>query len=122
MAPQSSAQSTRTSMCGRYTGDSSANSLGWSRFSHQCPERQHSFESVEKATGESQFDVGTLLLPGGPLSNLTKLDRIPADVADASKASHVPNLGRLSDPAPAEIREHHDNRPLRRSALWRNPG
>jgi hypothetical protein len=59
------------------------------------------------AAGESVYDVATALLPGGALSKLSKLGRLGADAAEAPKGFHVPNPGRLPNPAP------HDNPPPR---------
>jgi hypothetical protein len=60
-----------------------------------------------KAAGESAFDLGTLLLPGGALSKLSKFGHIAADVAEAPKGLRLPTPGRLPNPAP------HDNPPPR---------
>lgn len=58
-----------------------------------------------KATGESLFDLGTLLLPGGPLSKLSKMGGLAGDLVEAPKGLHLPNPARLPNPAP------HDNPP-----------
>ena len=60
-----------------------------------------------KAAGESAFDIGTLLVPGGALSKLSKLGHVAADVAEAPKGLRLPTPGRLPNPAP------HDNPPPR---------
>jgi hypothetical protein len=60
-----------------------------------------------KAAGESAFDLGTLLLPGGALSKLSKIGHVAADVAEAPKGLRLPTPGRLPNPAP------HDNPPPR---------
>jgi hypothetical protein len=60
-----------------------------------------------KAAGESFFDIGTLLLPGGALLKLSKLGHLAADVAEAPKGLRLPAPGRLPSPAP------HDNPPPR---------
>ncbi len=60
-----------------------------------------------KAAGESAFDLGTLFLPGGPLSKLSKFGHLAADVAEAPKGLRLPTPGRLPNPAP------HDNPPPR---------
>jgi hypothetical protein len=63
-----------------------------------------------KAAGETAFDLGTFLLPGGALSKLSKLDHLAADVAEAPKARPLPGPGRLPNPAP------HDTPPPRHDA------
>lgn len=60
-----------------------------------------------KAAGESAFDLGTLLLPGGALSKLSKFGHLAEDVAEAPKGLRLPTPGRLPNPAP------HDNPPPR---------
>jgi hypothetical protein len=60
-----------------------------------------------KAAGESAFDLGTLLLPGGALSKLSKFGHLAEDVAEAPKGLRLPTPGRLPNPAP------HDNPPAR---------
>jgi hypothetical protein len=55
------------------------------------------------AAGESLFDIATVLLPGGALTKLPKLERFAAEAAEAPKGLHVPAPGRLPNPAP------HDN-------------
>jgi hypothetical protein len=60
-----------------------------------------------KAAGESAFDLGTLLVPGGALSKLSKVGHVAADVAEAPKGFRPPTPGRLPNPAP------HDNPPPR---------
>ncbi len=56
-----------------------------------------------KAAGESAFDLGTLLLPGGALAKLSKFGHLAEDVAEAPKGLRLPTPGRLPNPAP------HDN-------------
>ncbi len=53
------------------------------------------------------FDLGTLLLPGGALSKLSKFGHLAADAAEAPKGLRVSTPGRLPNPAP------HDNPPPR---------
>ena len=60
-----------------------------------------------QAAGESLFDIGTLLLPGGALSEAPKLGRLAADVAEKSEGLPLATPGRLPYPAP------HDNPPPR---------
>jgi hypothetical protein len=64
-----------------------------------------------KAAGESAFDLGTLLLPGGALSKLSKFGHLAEDVAEAPKGLRPPTPGRLPNPAP------HDNPPTRNEPL-----
>ena len=60
-----------------------------------------------RAAGESAFDLGTLLLPGGALSKLSKFGHVAADIADSPGGLRLPTPGRLPNPAP------HDNPPPR---------
>jgi NAD:arginine ADP-ribosyltransferase len=60
-----------------------------------------------QAAGESLFDIGTLLLPGGALSEAPKLGRLAADVAEKSEGLPLATPGRLPNRAP------HDNPPPR---------
>ncbi len=58
-----------------------------------------------KAAGETAFDVGTFLLPGGAASKTSKFGHLAADAAEAPKGFRPPTPGRLPNPAP------HDNPP-----------
>ena len=60
-----------------------------------------------KAAGETAFDVGTFLLPGGAASKTSKFGHLAADAAEAPKGLRPPTPGRLPNPAP------HDNPPPR---------
>ncbi|WP_444850864.1 WXG100-like domain-containing protein, partial [Mycobacterium sp. Marseille-P9652] len=55
-----------------------------------------------EAAGKSVFDIGTLALPGGPLTKLGKVGRGAADALRGLKPPELPKLPRIEPPKPPE--------------------
>jgi hypothetical protein len=64
-----------------------------------------------KAAGETLFDVGTLALPGGPLSKLPKLGQAAADAARGLREVRLPKLHAPEPKPPAPPHEEPAPKP-----------